>query len=362
MSDDKTSKSIDAEGAENGALMHADAVPADVELPFWKRRMIWIVIVVLLAAVAVAAGVVWNTHERDVALSGCRQHAAAFAKLKDAKNGKDVVEALGVGSAGVADVKTWDALQRADKEWGRLRGKGVPSCDASSRRAAKDREREAASRSDSLRVARAGLDSAAKLALESRDAKVLADARGSLSSKVGEYRGLLESSAGNVADEQTRTALSQRLDAADGLLGAKNAKLADLQSATQSLGGAANDVNESVRAKADADAQVAQAAQAAAAAQAQAQAQARSAPSSRQGSSSGAQPGSGRGSRSSAPSSGSAGRPSRPSAPAPRTSAPSGGSPNNGGGIDWNAWANSNIDHSKDYVCAPGHTGLCPVG
>lgn len=349
MSDDKTSKSIDAEGAENGALMYADAVPSDVGLPFWKRRMIWVVIVVLLAAVAVAAGVVWDTHERDVALSGCRGHAAAFAKLKGAKDGKDVVEALGVGSAGVADAGMWDALQRADKEWGRLRGGAVPSCDASSRREARERERGAASRSDALRGARAGLVSAAKAVLDSRDAKALSDVRGSLSGKVGEYRGLLESSAGNVADEQTRTALSQRLDAAGALLGSKDARLADLQAAVQSLDGAADGVNASVRAKADADAQAAQAAAAA-----QAQAQAQSAPSSRQGSSSGAQPGSGRGSRvprSSAPSSGSGGgQPSRPSAPAPsQPSQPSG---------------NSTIDLTPSAPI-PGcvnHSGFCPIG
>jgi hypothetical protein len=363
---DETQTDALSEGAVAGDTALDGVASKEARRVFWRRRSVWIVGgVALLAVVAVAGGFAWSAHERDVALSGCREHAASFSKLRDAKDDKDVVEALGVGRDGVADARTWDALQRADKEWGRARGGSVPSCDASSRREAQEREREAASRSDSLRGARAGLVSAAKAVLGSRDAKALSDARNSLSGKVGEYRGLLESSAGNVADEQTRTTLSQQLDAAAGLLGSKDARLADLQSAVRSLDGAADGVNASVRAKADADAQAAQEAAAA---------QAQSAQSSRQGSSSGSrsgsqsapQSGAGRGSRaprSSAPSSGSGGgQPSRPSAPAPRPSAPSGGSSNNGGDIDWNAWANSNIDHSKDYVCAPGHTGLCPVG
>ncbi|MBB2955794.1 hypothetical protein FHX77_001226 [Bifidobacterium commune] len=373
MDDDKKVKHLDVTDEESGTAdkMRSDATEADLlsddaalddvasteaRPVFWHRRSTLVAVgaAALVIVLAAGGGFAWNTHERDAALSGCREHAASFSKLRDAKDGKDVVEALGVGRDGVADAGTWDALQRADKEWGRLRGQGVPSCDASSRRAARDREREAASRPDSLRGARAGLDSAAKAVLGSRDAKALSDARGSLSGKVGEYRGLLESSAGNVADDATRTALSQQLDAAGGLLGSKDARLADLQAAVQSLDGAADGVNASVRAKADADAQ------AAAAAQAQAQA-AESSRASRQGSSSGAQPGSGRGSRAprpSAPSSGSGGRSSRPSAPSPRPSAPSGGSsPSDSSG-------NSGFDLTPSAPI-PGcvnHQGFCPIG
>lgn len=114
------------------------------------------------------------------------------------------------------------------------------------------------------------LTKAVRAVAESKAAKRLDDAKTNLTAKLDEASKLLADSDGKVADNATRDALSNAIDAANGLKDG-NAP-AKIDGARKTLEDAINGVNASVQAKTDADAQAA----AAAAAAAQAQAQARS--------------------------------------------------------------------------------------
>ena len=104
---------------------------------------------------------------------------------------------------------------------------------------------------------------------ESKAAKRLDDAKTNLTAKLDEASKLLADSDGKVADNATRDALSNAIDAANGLKDGNDP--AKIDGARKTLEDAINGVNASVQAKAEADAQTAAAAAAAAQAQAQAQ-------------------------------------------------------------------------------------------
>ena len=113
------------------------------------------------------------------------------------------------------------------------------------------------------------LSKAVRAVAESKAAKRLDDAKTNLTAKLYEASKLLADSNGKVADNATRDALSNAIDAANGLKDGNDP--AKIDGARKTLEDAINGVNASVQAKTDADAQAA--AVAAAAAQAQAQAQ-----------------------------------------------------------------------------------------
>ena len=105
-----------------------------------------------------------------------------------------------------------------------------------------------------------------ELKAESKAAKRLETAKTNLTAKLDEASKLLADSDGKVADNATRDALSNAIDAANGLKDGNDP--AKIDGARKTVEDAINGVNASVQAKTDADAQAA-----AAAAQAQAQAQ-----------------------------------------------------------------------------------------
>ena len=103
--------------------------------------------------------------------------------------------------------------------------------------------------------------------IESKAAKTLETAKTNLTAKLDEAsRAACADSDGKVADNATRDALSNAIDAANGLKDGNDP--AKIDGARKTVEDAINGVNASVQAKTDADAQAA-----AAAAQAQAQAQ-----------------------------------------------------------------------------------------
>lgn len=114
------------------------------------------------------------------------------------------------------------------------------------------------------------LSKAVRAVTESKAAKTLETAKTNLTAKLDEASRLLADSDGKVADNATRDALSNAIDAANGLKDGNDP--AKIDGARKTVEDAINGVNASVQAKTDADAQAAAAA-AAAAAQAQAQAQ-----------------------------------------------------------------------------------------
>ena len=113
------------------------------------------------------------------------------------------------------------------------------------------------------------LSKAVRAVAESKAAKRLDDAKTNLTAKLDEASKLLADSDGKVADNATRDALSNAIDAANGLKDGNDP--AKIDGARKTLEDAINGVNASVQAKTDADAQAAAAAAAAAQAQAQAQ-------------------------------------------------------------------------------------------
>lgn len=113
------------------------------------------------------------------------------------------------------------------------------------------------------------LTKAVRAVAESKAAKRLDDAKTNLTAKLDEASKLLADSNGKVADNATRDALSNAIDAANGLKDGNDP--AKIDGARKTLEDAINGVNASVQAKTDADAQAAAAAAAAAQAQAQAQ-------------------------------------------------------------------------------------------
>lgn len=113
------------------------------------------------------------------------------------------------------------------------------------------------------------LSKAVRAVTESKAAKRLETAKTNLTAKLDEASKLLADSNGKVADNATRDALSNAIDAANGLKDGNDP--AKIDGARKTLEDAINGVNASVQAKTDADAQAAAAAAAAAQAQAQAQ-------------------------------------------------------------------------------------------
>ena len=111
------------------------------------------------------------------------------------------------------------------------------------------------------------LSKAVRAVVESKAAKRLDDAKTNLTAKLDEASRLLADSDGKVADNATRDALSNAIDAANGLKDGNDP--AKIDGARKTLEDAINGVNASVQAKTDADAQAAAAAAAAAQAQAQ---------------------------------------------------------------------------------------------
>ena len=113
------------------------------------------------------------------------------------------------------------------------------------------------------------LSKAVRAVTESKAAKRLETAKTNLTAKLDEASKLLADSDGKVADNATRDALSNAIDAANGLKDGNDP--AKIDGARKTVEDAINGVNASVQAKTDADAQAAAAAAAAAQAQAQAQ-------------------------------------------------------------------------------------------
>ena len=97
------------------------------------------------------------------------------------------------------------------------------------------------------------LSKAVRAVVESKAAKRLDDAKTNLTAKLDEASKLLADSDGKVADNATRDALSNAIDAANGLKDGNDP--AKIDGARKTLEDAINGVNASVQAKTDADAQ-----------------------------------------------------------------------------------------------------------
>ena len=236
-----------------------------------KRGMMPPLIAAVCAVILVASALVgWNAYS-GAKLAEAREACAAAADTVRSNaneynallNG-DAADAAAVKAEQVEDSKTVESLGKELKA-SAPEYEGCVAEDAQGLDAATVKLNEQA---DWYGTHEKSLSKAVRAVTESKAAKRLETAKTNLTAKLDEASRLLADSDGKVADNATRDALSNAIDAANGLKDGNDP--AKIDGARKTLEDAINGVNASVQAKTDADAQ-------AAAAAAQAQAQARSA-------------------------------------------------------------------------------------
>ena len=241
-----------------------------------RKRPKWLLplIAAICAVVLVVAGIIgWNTYSGAKLAQAKETCAAAADTVRNNANeynallNGDAADAAAIKAEQVKDSKTVESLGKELKAMA-PEYEGCVAEDAQGLDAATVKLNEQA---DWYGTHEKSLSKAVRAVIESKAAKRLETAKTNLTAKLDEASRLLADSDGKVADNATRDALSNAIDAANGLKDGNDP--AKIDGARKTVEDAINGVAASVQAKTDADAQAA----AAAAAAAQAQAQARSA-------------------------------------------------------------------------------------
>ena len=240
-----------------------------------SRRPKWLppLVAAVCAVILIAAGIIgWNAYSGAKLAEAKEACATAADTVRNNANeynallNGDAADAAAVKAEQVKDSKTVESLGKELKAMA-PEYEGCVAENAQGLDAAAVKLNEQA---DWYKTHEKSLSKAVRAVTESKAAKRLDDAKTNLTAKLDEASKLLADSDGKVADNATRDALSNAIDAANGLKDGNDP--AKIDGARKTLEDAINGVNASVQAKTDADAQAAAAA-AAAAAQAQAQAQ-----------------------------------------------------------------------------------------
>lgn len=236
--------------------------------PKWLPPLVAAVCAVIL----VAAGIVgWNAYSGAKLAEAKEACVTAADTVRNNANeynallNGDAADAAAVKAEQVEDSKTVESLGKELKS-SAPEYEGCVAEDAQGLDAATVKLNEQA---DWYGTHEKSLSKAVRAVAESKAAKRLETAKTNLTAKLDEASRLLADSDGKVADNATRDALSNAIDAANGLKDGNDP--AKIDGARKTLEDAINGVNASVQAKTDADAQAAAAAAAAAQAQAQAQ-------------------------------------------------------------------------------------------
>ena len=238
-----------------------------------RKRPKWLLplIAAICAVILVAAGIIgWNAYSGAKLAEAKEACAAAADTVRNNANeynallNGDAADAAAVRAEQVKDSKTVESLGKELKA-SAPEYEGCVAENAQGLDAATVKLNEQA---DWYGTHEKSLSKAVRAVAESKAAKRLETAKTNLTAKLDEASRLLADSDGKVADNATRDALSNAIDAANGLKDGNDP--AKIDGARKTVEDAINGVNASVQAKTDADAQ-------AAAAAAQAQAQARSA-------------------------------------------------------------------------------------
>lgn len=239
-----------------------------------SRRPKWLppLVAAVCAAILVAAGIIgWNAYSGAKLAEAKEACATAADTVRNNANeynallNGDAADAAAVKAEQVKDSKTVESLGKELKA-SAPEYEGCVAENAQGLDAATVKLNEQA---DWYETHEKSLSKAVRAVAESKAAKRLDDAKTNLTAKLDEASKLLADSDGKVADNATRDALSNAIDAANGLKDGNDP--AKIDGARKTLEDAINGVNASVQTKTDADAQAAAAAAAAAQAQAQAQ-------------------------------------------------------------------------------------------
>lgn len=239
-----------------------------------SRRPKWLppLVAAVCAVILVAAGIIgWNAYSGAKLAEAKEACVTAADTVRNNANeynallNGDAADAAAVKAEQVKDSKTVESLGKELKAMA-PEYEGCVAENAQGLDAAAVKLNEQA---DWYETHEKSLSKAVRAVAESKAAKRLDDAKTNLTAKLDEASKLLADSDGKVADNATRDALSNAIDAANGLKDGNDP--AKIDGARKTLEDAINGVNASVQAKTDADAQAAAAAAAAAQAQAQAQ-------------------------------------------------------------------------------------------
>ena len=239
-----------------------------------SRRPKWLppLVAAVCAVILVAAGIIgWNAYSGAKLAEAKEACVTAADTVRNNANeynallNGDAADAAAVKAEQVEDSKTVESLGKELKAMA-PEYEGCVAEDAQGLDAATVKLNEQA---DWYGTHEKSLSKAVRAVTESKAAKRLETAKTNLTAKLDEASRLLADSDGKVADNATRDALSNAIDAANGLKDGNDP--AKIDGARKTLEDAINGVNASVQAKTDADAQAAAAAAAAAQAQAQAQ-------------------------------------------------------------------------------------------
>lgn len=239
-----------------------------------RKRPKWLppLIAVVCAVILVAAGIIgWNAYSGAKLAEAKEACATAADTVRNNANeynallNGDAADAAAVKAEQVKDAKTVESLGKELKAMA-PEYEGCVAENAQGLDAATVKLNEQA---DWYETHEKSLSDAVRAVTESKAAKTLETAKTNLTAKLDEASKLLADSDGKVQDNATRDALSNAIDAANGLKDGNDP--AKIDKARTTLEDAINGVNASVQAKTDADAQAAAAAAAAAQAQAQAQ-------------------------------------------------------------------------------------------
>ena len=239
-----------------------------------RKRPKWLLplVAAVCAVILVAAGIIgWNAYSGAKLAEAKEACVTAADTVRNNANeynallNGDAADAAAIKAEQVKDSKTVESLGKELKS-SAPEYEGCVAENAQGLDAATVKLNEQA---DWYETHEKSLSKAVRAVAESKAAKRLDDAKTNLTAKLDEASKLLADSDGKVADNATRDALSNAIDAANGLKDGNDP--AKIDGARKTLEDAINGVNASVQAKTDADAQAAAAAAAAAQAQAQAQ-------------------------------------------------------------------------------------------
>lgn len=236
--------------------------------PKWLLPLVAAVCAVIL----VAAGIIgWNAYSGAKLAEAKEACATAADTVRNNANeynallNGDAADAAAVKAEQVKDSKTVESLGKELKAM----APEYEGCVAENAQGLDAATVKLGEQADWYKTHEQSLSKEVRAVIESKAAKTLETAKTNLTAKLDEASKLLADSNGKVADNATRDALSNAIDAANGLKDGNDP--AKIDGARKTLEDAINGLDASVQAKTDADAQAAAAAAAAAQAQAQAQ-------------------------------------------------------------------------------------------
>ncbi|PLS28953.1 hypothetical protein [Bifidobacterium parmae] len=224
-----------------------------------KRRLT--IIAAVTAAALIVAGIggylLWSNHRRDAAMTACRNAAKEYDKTHDAM-AKILAQAKSLSSTDESTMSSTDSLDKLKKLIASKTATDTtpPICDAglvtSELESTKGRLDDLAGDNRALQRQ---LESSIKDVNASIDAKTLKNAQDDLNDAIDQAQNVLDSSAGQVADESTRSNLQTAIDDARKTVNKDKPSAAEMTKATKSLTDAIGKVNSSIAAKQQADAE-----------------------------------------------------------------------------------------------------------